>query len=68
MDAVVGLNGLTNNKVEGDKVTCWRIFNIQCFGRYENPGTKLSYTQFNEDEYWVDDMKSSFIIHIRKVL
>ncbi len=61
MDAVVGLNGLTNNKVEGDKKSPVGVFSIyRCFGRYENPGTKLSYTQFNEDEYWVDDMKSEF--------
>lgn len=61
MDAVIGLNGLTNDKVEGDKKSPIGVFPLyRCFGRDENPGTKLSYTQFSWESYWVDDVNSKF--------
>ncbi len=59
MDAVLGSKGLAYSKKEGDKKSPIGVYPLErCFGRGENPGTKLSYTQFYQNDFWVDDMYS----------
>jgi len=61
MDSVLGSKGLTYNKKEGDKKSPIGVFKLErCFGREENPGTKLSYTQFSQNDFWVDDINSEY--------
>ena len=61
MDAVLGSKGLTYNKKERDKGSPIGVYSLErCFGRVENPGTKLSYTQFYQNDFWVDDAQSGF--------
>lgn len=61
MKAVIGSAGFSYNKVEGDKKTPIGTFPIyRCFGRQENPGTKLLYTEFSKGDYWVDDKNSLY--------
>ncbi len=60
-DVVIGGNGFTYDKVEGDKKSPIGIFSIErCFSRMDNPGTKLSFTKFNENDFWVDDPDSIY--------
>lgn len=59
MEAVLGSKGLAYDKKEGDKKSPIGAFALErCFGRVENPGTKLSYTRFYENDFWVDDVNS----------
>lgn len=59
MDAVLGSRGLAYSKKEGDRKSPIGVFKLErCFGRVENPGTKLSYTQFFQNDFWVDDSNS----------
>ncbi|NLY17831.1 MAG: L,D-transpeptidase family protein [Clostridiaceae bacterium] len=59
-DCVTGRNGMTYDKREGDKKSPIGIFPLyRCFGRDENPGTRLLYTRFEENDFWVDDPDSS---------
>ena len=61
MDAVLGSRGLSYQKREGDKKSPIGVFQLErCFGRVENPGTKLSYTQFFQNDFWVDDPQSEY--------
>lgn len=61
MDVVFGSRGLTDHKQEGDKKSPIGIFPLErCYGRVENPGTKLTYTQFAENDFWVDDPESKY--------
>lgn len=56
----VGLNGITNNKREGDRKTPAGVYSLGiAFGMGGNPGTSLSYRQINNNDYWVDDSNSS---------
>ena len=58
---VVGNKGLTYDKAEGDKKSPIGVFPvIRCFSRYKNLGTKLEFTQFKRNEFWVDDKDSEF--------
>lgn len=59
-DGNVGLNGITNNKHEGDKMTPAGVYSFgTAFGIGGNPGTSLPYRQINNNDYWVDDSNSS---------
>jgi L,D-peptidoglycan transpeptidase YkuD (ErfK/YbiS/YcfS/YnhG family) len=61
MEAVLGSGGLSYNKKEGDKKSPIGVYKLErCFGREENPGTKLSYTQFYQNDFWVDDIHSEY--------
>lgn len=58
---VVGLNGITFDKKEGDKKAPAGIFSLGiAFGKLDNPGTRLSYKKVNENDVWVDDPSSQF--------
>lgn len=59
-DAVIGKNGFTHDKAEGDKKSPIGAYELRrCFGRGENPGTKLEFQQFGPNTFWVDDSKSA---------
>ncbi len=60
LDAMVGMNGVSPNKVEGDRKSPAGIFKItQAFGTAAKPtGLKLPYTRTTKDHYWVDDSAS----------
>lgn len=61
MKAVIGSGGFSYNKTEGDKKSPVGAFPVfRCFGRHENPGTRLIYTKFNDGDYWVDDVNSPY--------
>lgn len=61
MEAVIGNKGLTYDKKEGDKKSPAGMFPLyRCFGSEENPGTKLIYTKFEKNDFWVDDVNSEF--------
>ncbi|GGH86563.1 L,D-peptidoglycan transpeptidase YkuD (ErfK/YbiS/YcfS/YnhG family) [Pullulanibacillus pueri] len=56
----VGKYGLTSSMSEGGKKSPIGKYTIgTAFGRYANPGTKLSYRKITSDDVWVDDPKSS---------
>ena len=59
--SVIAKNGLTYDKKEGDKESPIGVFSLyRCFGWGGNPGTKLHYTKFEKNDFWVDDEKSDF--------
>nr|MBP7175450.1 D-alanyl-D-alanine carboxypeptidase family protein [Thermoclostridium sp.] len=59
MPAVLGSKGLSYSKKEGDKKSPIGVYALKrSFGRVENPGTKLTYTQFYQNDFWVDDIQS----------
>ena len=59
--SVIAKNGLTYDKKEGDKESPIGVFSLnRCFGWGDNPGTKLQYTKFEKNDFWVDDEKSDF--------
>ena len=61
MPAVLGTNGLSYNKKEGDRKSPIGVYPLErAFGSVENPGTKLTYTQFYQNDFWVDDIQSEF--------
>lgn len=61
MDTVLGSRGLAYDKKEGDKKSPIGVFPLaRGFGRVENPGTNLSYTQFVKNDFWVDDIHSAY--------
>ncbi|WP_142289544.1 SH3 domain-containing protein [Gottfriedia luciferensis] len=56
---VIGKNGMISNKHEGDYETPEGKYTITtAFGRYTNPGTKLTYRKITSDDVWVDDSNS----------
>jgi L,D-peptidoglycan transpeptidase YkuD (ErfK/YbiS/YcfS/YnhG family) len=57
---VIGKNGATANKVEGDNKTPLGIFKLgACFGRNKQPEfIKGNYYQIKEDDKFIDDPKS----------
>lgn len=61
MDAMVGMNGISRDKLEGDRKSPAGIFRItQAFGTaVVPPGLKLPYTRTTKNHYWVDDAASS---------
>lgn len=59
-DCVIGRNGITHDKKEGDGKSPAGTFSLyRCFGRDENPGTRLHYTRFEKNDFWVDDPGSN---------
>jgi len=61
MKAVIGSAGLSYDKKEGDKKSPVGAFPVyRCFGRQENPGTRLIYTIFEKGDFWVDDANSLY--------
>gem|GEM_PF-822534 len=61
MSGVVGKNGLTSNKKEGDGKTPKGVYSLtSSFGFETKPaGVKLPYTKTNQYSYWIDDASSS---------
>lgn len=61
MSGLVGKNGLTSNKKEGDGKTPKGIYSLtSSFGYATKPsGVKLPYTKTNKYSYWIDDVTSS---------
>lgn len=58
-DCVIGRNGLAYDKKEGDGKSPIGIFPLyRSFGREANPGTRLNYTRFEENDFWIDDPNS----------
>ena len=58
---VIGKNGMTSNKREGDYKTPEGKYTITtAFGRQSNPGTKLPYKRITSNDVWVDDSTSKF--------
>ncbi|MBP0726588.1 SH3 domain-containing protein [Bacillus sp. RG28] len=56
---VIGKNGMTSIKREGDYKTPEGKYTITtAFGRQNNPGTKLTYKRITTNDVWVDDSNS----------
>lgn len=60
MNAVIGKNGFSLNKKEGDLKTPAGIFRVgTAFGIVDKPSdVKLSYKKTSKNDYWVDDVSS----------
>ncbi len=59
--AMTGRNGFANKKAEGDGKSPAGVFSLTtCYSRTENPGTKLKFVPFRENDFWVDDSKSKY--------
>lgn len=60
-DAVVGKNGITGRKAEGDKSTPAGTYGLtMSFGLKEDPGSILPYHTIVQGDYWVDDPSSPY--------
>lgn len=56
-----GLNGITDDKREGDKKTPAGTYQFtQAFGILEDPGSRLPYKQVDAYDFWVDDENSRY--------
>ncbi len=61
VSAHVGRNGVSADKVEGDKKTPAGLFRLgHAFGAEEAPETALEYRRITPDSYWVDDSGSKY--------
>ncbi|MEE3343800.1 MAG: L,D-transpeptidase family protein [Bacilli bacterium] len=61
IEAFIGLNGSTINKMEGDNKTPLGIFDIgMAFGTHNKVNTKLPYIKITKDLYWIDDIESNY--------
>lgn len=60
IDTMVGKNGISKEKTEGDKRSPAGIFKLtEAFGTVDKPvGMKLPYTKTTKNHYWIDDVKS----------
>lgn len=59
--AMIGRNGFSNSKKEGDgKSPVGRFALRTCYGRAGNPGTKMNFITFGENAFWVDDSNSKY--------
>lgn len=59
--ALLGKNGVTNNKREGDGKTPKGIYKLGIvFGIHDKVQTDLKYITINKNLYWIDDVKSQF--------
>ena len=57
--AVIGKNGFTQNKIEGDGKSPVGKYSFGiCFGKNLNPEIKFEYHQANINDFWVDDSTS----------
>ena len=61
MEAVIGKNGFSTNKIEGDGKAPAGIFRIgHAFGiSYGASITKLPYRKVTDNDYWIDDITSA---------
>lgn len=60
-DGYCGYNGMAADKREGDRRTPTGTYRFtEAFGTLENPGSRLSYRQLDENDYWVDDPESVY--------
>lgn len=60
-DASVGKNGVSEDKVEGDKTTPIGFYPIGfAFGNADKPDTRWSYRNVTKESYWVDDAHSAY--------
>ncbi|MDF2857806.1 MAG: hypothetical protein K0Q87_3657 [Neobacillus sp.] len=58
---ITGKYGFTSSKHEGDKKAPAGEYTIsEAFGRYKNPGTKLSYHRITKYDLWVDNSRSRY--------
>jgi L,D-peptidoglycan transpeptidase YkuD (ErfK/YbiS/YcfS/YnhG family) len=58
-NGVLGQKGFALSKKEGDMESPTGKYTIgTAFGRYANPGTKLSYRKITANDVWIDDSKS----------
>lgn len=61
MAAVIGRNGFSAAKAEGDGCSPAGVFRLGlCFGKSANPGTRLAYRQTAPHDCWVDDSRSAW--------
>lgn len=61
VEAVTGMNGISKEKVEGDKKTPEGVYSFTtAFGLKENPGTILPYHQIQAGDHFVDDSNSRY--------
>lgn len=55
MPGVIGINGFSSTKKEGDLTTPIGKFSLDMtFGKCENPGTKMPYRQVSANDIWAD--------------
>ena len=60
-DCLFGINGLTDNKTEGDGKTPLGIFELGiAFGAYEYMDIGIDYKKITDTMYWVDDIESEY--------
>ena len=58
---IVGRNGITDQKTEGDGSTPSGTYGFtMAFGLRENPGSVLPYHKITKGDYWVDDSASPY--------
>lgn len=61
VEAVSGMNGITEEKKEGDKKTPAGVYSFtMAFGMLENPGSILPYHKVKDGDHFVDDSNSSY--------
>lgn len=59
--AVIGKNGFSLKKVEGDGKSPVGKFTFGTgFGKNSNPGLKVPYRKVTSNDYWVDDVNSAY--------
>lgn len=61
VEAVNGMNGITTEKVEGDKKTPQGVYSFTtAFGMKDNPGSILPYRKVVNGDHFVDDSNSKY--------
>ncbi|MCO7124191.1 L,D-transpeptidase family protein [Sporolactobacillus shoreicorticis] len=65
---IIGKNGFTHNFSERSKGSPEGKYTItRAFGRYKNPGTKLSYHRITADDVWVDNVHSKYYNSLQSI-
>ena len=59
-DAVIGSNGVTDNKEEGDKCTPLGAFEISFVFGLSKPETNMTFKKVKKDTVWIDDPDSVY--------
>lgn len=61
VEGVVGKNGITSEKKEGDSKTPEGVYQFTlAFGLFDNPGSQIPYHKIQMGDYWVDDSASVY--------